>query len=80
MKAHTIVKVHHGRESRQTGTVAELTAYYRYTLECGHSWNSRIPLQPKTAVSLVSALNRSVRETQGGCFDPDSYRMDEETK
>ena len=77
MKTYTITKIHRGRMSSQTGTVAELTAYYRYTLECGNSWDHSIPLQPKTAVSLVSALNRSVRETQGGSYDPDSYSLAE---
>jgi hypothetical protein len=77
MKTYTITKIHNGREYSQTGTVAELTEYYGYTLECGNSWNHRIPLQPKTAVSLVSALNRSVKETQGSSYDPDVYYMGE---
>ncbi len=80
MKTYTIVKVHNGREFRQTGTVTELIEYYGYTLEVGHAWNHRIPLQPKTAKGLVSALNRSVNETQGSCYDPDFYYMDEETE
>lgn len=75
MKTYTITKIHTGRRSSKTGTVAELTTHYRYTLECGNSWNHRIPLQPKTAVSLVSALNRSVKETQGSSYDPDSYSL-----
>ena len=80
MKTYTITKTHRGRVSSQTGTVTELTEYYGYTLEVGHAWNHSIPLQPKTAKGLVSALNRSVRETQGSCFDPDFYYMDEETE
>ena len=76
MKTHTITKMHSGRTYSKTGTVAELTEYYRYTLECGNSRNHRIPLQPKTASSLVSALNRSVKETQGSSYDPDYYYIE----
>lgn len=46
-----------------TGTIDELcTKVFGYTLECGHSWNSKIPLRPKTAKSLVKALNDSCSE------------------
>lgn len=73
-KTYTIEKYHRGRTSTQSGTLEELINYFGYTLECGHSWNRSIPREPKTFKSLVSALNRSVRETQGSCYDPDYYR------
>lgn len=73
-KIYSIEKYHRGRTSIQSGTLEELIEYFGYTLECGHSWNAKIPRYPKTYKSLVSALNRSVRETQGGCYDQDSYR------
>jgi hypothetical protein len=74
-KTFTIVKYRKGRETETTGTLAELTKYFGYTLECGHSWNRKISTTPKTAASLVSNLNRSVAETQGSCYDQDSYSL-----
>lgn len=44
------------------GTLEEMIKTFSYTLECGHSWNSSIPLRPKQARSLVSALNKSADE------------------
>jgi hypothetical protein len=73
MKTFKIKKTHRGRETIQEGTLAELREYFHYTLDCGHSWNHKIPLEPKTYKSLVKALNDSVTETQGGCFNQDYY-------
>ena len=74
-KTFTVIKTRRGKETPYTGTVAELTEIFSYTLECGNSWNSKINRNPKTAVSLVSALNKSVAETQGSCYDPDYYEL-----
>ena len=74
-KHYTIRKTHRGRVSEKTGTLSELIEYYGYTLECGHSWNHRIPLKPRTAQSLLNALDDSVRELQRGSFDPDYYEI-----
>lgn len=77
-KTYTIIKNHRGHIHEHTGTLEELTNAFSYTLQCGHSWNSKIPTQPKTIKSLMSALSKSVRETQGSCYDQDSYRLKEE--
>lgn len=71
------VKVwHRGRERTYTGTVEHLSKnVFGYTLECGNSWNPKIKLHPKTGKALVKALNMSVEETQGGCFERDSYEL-----
>jgi len=69
MKTYT-VRSHHAssiiaqdRPHDYTGTIDELcTKVFGYTLECGNSWNSKIPLRPKTGKSLVKALNDSARE------------------
>lgn len=74
-KTFTIIKTRRGRETETTGTLAELTEYFRYTLECGRSYNSKIPLVPRTAKSLVTALNKSVDETQRGSYDPNYYEL-----
>ena len=77
-KIYTIIKKHRGRTHEHTGTLEELTNAFSYTLQCGHSWNSKIPTQPRTIKSLMSALSKCVHETQGSCFDQDSYRLKEE--
>ena len=62
-KEITIISTHNGTETRWTGTIQELSdSVFGYTLECGHSWNSRIPRWPKTVKSLVKALNDSAYE------------------
>ena len=76
-KEYTIVKYHRGRKNEVTGTLEYLKDYFGYTLECGHSWNRRINPDPKTFKALVNALNASVRETQGSCWDPDYYSIPE---
>ena len=59
----TVISKHNGREHEYSGTIEELcNAVFGYTLECGHSWNSKIPRYPKTAKSLVKALNASADE------------------
>lgn len=72
---HTIIKTRRGQDKEVTGTLAELTKYFGYTLEVGNSYNSKISRTPKTAESLVNNLNRSVAEKQRGSFDPDHYRL-----
>lgn len=73
IKLAAIVKYHRGRETLYVGTVNQLADAFGYTLECGHSWNPRIKRESeiKTVKSLVSNLNKSYRETMGGCYDPD---------
>ena len=55
-----ISSFHNGRETIYAGTIEYLIdRTFGYTLECGHSWDSKIPERPKTKTSLVNALNRS---------------------
>lgn len=69
MKIYTI-RAHHSSSiiakdhpTDYTGTIEELTTrVFGYTLECGNSWNHKIPLRPKTGKSLVKALNDSAHE------------------
>ena len=47
-----------------TGTIQELIEHYRYTLECGKSYehergNTKINIEPKTIKSLVTNLNNA---------------------
>ena len=75
-KEITVRSYHRGRSHDWTGTIKELVDdVFGYTLECGHSWNPKINRYPKTAKALVKALNQSVAETQGGCYEQDSYEL-----
>ena len=62
-KTYSVNKIHNGRTTTYTGTLEELeNNVFGYTLECGHSWNNKIPRYPKTIKSLVNALNKSADE------------------
>lgn len=76
-KTYTIRKTRGrtGAQTDYTGTVAELTEEFSYTLQCGNSWNPKINRTPTTAISLVSNLNRSIAEIQKGSFSPDDYEL-----
>lgn len=76
-KTYTIIKTRKGRTTEETGTVAELTEYFGYTLECGNSYNSKISTAPRTAKSLVSNLNRSIDYIQRGSFSPTYFELKE---
>ena len=58
-----IASTHKGRKSIYAGTLEALrNGVFGYTLECGNSWNHKIPRYPKTGKSLVKALNDSAYE------------------
>jgi hypothetical protein len=62
-KIHYIAAYHRDRKTVWCGTLDELkTHVFGYTLECGHSWNHKIPESPKTIKALVKALNDSAYE------------------
>jgi hypothetical protein len=65
MKQYTIVSSYSTRKSSKTGTIAELTEYFSYTLLVGESWqnargNKKINKNPKNIKSLVTNLNNAV--------------------
>lgn len=58
-----ITASHRGNKRVYSGTVDYLVdKVFGYTLECGHSWNEKIKENPKTAKSLITALNLSATE------------------
>ena len=62
-KVYTVISYHHGRSTEYTGTMDHLcNQVFGYTLECGNSWNHKIPRYPKTGPSLIKALNDSAYE------------------
>lgn len=78
-KTYTITKTRTrtGSERDYTGTVEELTKVFAYTLDCGNSYNPKINTKPKTVKGLLTALDKSVQETQGSCYYPDRYEIKE---
>lgn len=62
-----------GTTSIQEGTLEELLNAYRYTLECGQSYehekgNKKINMNPKSAKALVTQLNNAVNNSAAnGC-------------
>lgn len=81
MKEYTIVKYHRGRTQEYTGTLEHLVNdVFKYTLTCGVSWSSyrgcrKVNTNPKSIKSLVTALNNAVENTQGSCYERDSYEL-----
>lgn len=62
-KTYKVILHHDGRETAFEGTLEHLVGRtFGYTLECGHSWNHKIPLEPKSIKSLIKALNASAEE------------------
>ena len=83
MKTYTIFKTHRGRTTEISGTLPELVEYFGYTLKSGASWSGhrgcrKVNTEPKTIKSLITALNNAVYNTQGSCYDPDSYDLKED--
>jgi len=62
-KTYKVIKHHNGRDTTFEGTMDEMIhGIFGYSLECGHSWNNKIPREPKTGAALVKALNMSADE------------------
>jgi hypothetical protein len=64
----------------QSGTVAELVASYKYTLECGKSYshekgNRKINMNPKTITSLVNNLNNAVNNSAANGYAGTTYEL-----
>ncbi len=73
-------RVRRSRESETTGTVEELLKYFSYTLECGKSYewekgNSKINLNPKSAKSLVTQLNKAEANSAANGYSENSYKL-----
>ena len=63
MKVFYVKSTHRGHETIWEGTLDYLKeSVFGYTLDCGHSWNSKINPNPKTIKSLITALNKSADE------------------
>lgn len=70
-KIYQVKKIRSGmRDTQETifeGTLDHLKkGVFRYTLECGASWNRKINSDPKTINALIKAVNMSYDEIEGG--------------
>jgi hypothetical protein len=74
-KTYTIRKHRRNGVSETTGTLAELTQNFSYTLSSGRSYDSKVAIAPRTAKSLVTNLNRAVDSLQRGSYNPDYYQL-----
>lgn len=68
-KTYTVIKTYRGRTDEVQGTLEELISYFGYTLEVGHSWNSKIKRNPTTIKSFISNLQKSYEEKEASCFN-----------
>ena len=82
-KQYTIVGTRYstGVQTRQTGTLEELIECYRYTLECGKSWehekgNKKINLNPKTVKSLVTQINNAANNSASNGYADRYYELE----
>ena len=74
-KTHTVIKTYRGRTDEVQGTLEELISYFGYTLEVGHSWNSKIKTKPTTIKSFISNLQKSYEEKEASCFERTFVRL-----
>ena len=74
MKSYIIETERKARTRIVEGTLEELISYFGYTLEVGNSWNKKINREPKTIKALISSLEKSFAEIEGG-FDRTSVRL-----
>jgi hypothetical protein len=66
-KTFKVKKSRGGRETIFEGTLDHLVdGVFGYTLECGSSWNRKINRRPKTIGALITAINKSYDEIEGG--------------
>lgn len=64
----------------QTGTLSELIKVYKYTLECGQSWehekgNKKINCNPKTILQLIRNLNNAVNNSAANGYAGETFRV-----
>jgi hypothetical protein len=76
-KEFTVIIERRGSTKEVTDTLEGHIGYFGYTLECGQSWenergNSKININPKTAKSLVSNLNKA-KSNSAANGNPDTY-------
>jgi len=77
-KIFKILSTRRGRTSETVGTIAELTQYFSYTLECGKSYewekgNKKINVAPKGIKSLVKNIDNAKNNSAANGWSDTSY-------
>lgn len=75
VKVTTIRARGEDRVNEVKGTLEELVDYFGYTLEIGHSYNSKINLHPKTIRGFLSAIQKSSDIKYGCTFTRQSFEL-----
>jgi len=81
VECHQCGSFHHkSRYYYQTGTLAELIKAYKYTLECGQSWerekgNKKINTNPKTILQLIRNLNNAKNNSAANGYSGTFYKV-----
>lgn len=74
-KTYTVIKSYRGKDYEVQGTLEELISYFGYTLEVGHSWNSKIKRNPTTIKSFILNLQKSYEEKEAACYERTFVRL-----
>ena len=84
IKEYTILKTscRTGATREITGTLEELKKYFKYTLECGESWqeekgNHKINTNPKSINALINNLNWAVNNSAANGCGNSYFRLKE---
>lgn len=78
MKTYKVKCERRGRESFFEGTMPELVLIFKYTLDCGASYqhekgNKKINRSPKTLASLITNLNNAKNNLSANGYTPEYY-------
>jgi len=86
IKRYRVTKTKHreGRIYLQDGTLPELVYTFKYTLECGQSYqhekgNRKINCNPKNINSLITNLNRAINNSAANGYAGSTYTAEEIT-
>ena len=79
-KEYTILITRRGVTREITGTLEYLKQYFKYTLECGQSWehekgNHKINTNPKSISALVNNINWAVNNSAANGYANDYYKL-----
>jgi len=78
MKTYKVKCERRGRESFFEGTMPELVLIFKYTLDCGASYQhekgrKKINRNPKTLASLITNLNNAKNNSASNGYSPEYY-------
>ena len=80
LKPFTIAIHRNGRVTEVTKTLPEFLEYFKYTLECGKSWerekgNKKINMNPKSAKALITQVTNAGNNAAGNGYCSTLYSL-----